>query len=73
MPAAQFTAEDRQTSVLFRLSHDERTKLRADAEELGITVQALLERRVLNKYVEGRRHGGRKPKDTQQETLPLTG
>lgn len=65
-------AEDRQTSVLFRMSHDQKTQLRRDADALGITVQALLERRVLGNHDAVSRVPGRKPRP-QQEELPLTG
>lgn len=62
---------DRATSVLFRMSHAEKAALRRDADDLGITVQALLERRVLGKSDAVTRHGAR-PKRAQ-EGLPLTG
>ena len=65
-------AEDRQTQVLFRMSHAEKAQLRKDADALGITVQALMERRVLGKVDAVGRPPGRKPRP-QQEELPLTG
>ena len=65
-------AEDRQTQVLFRMSHAEKAQLRKDADALGITVQALMERRVLGKVDAVGRPPGSKPRP-QQEELPLTG
>lgn len=63
-------AEDRQTQVLLRLSHAERAQLHQEARDLGITLQALLERRVLGKHVDAaERKPGRKPKSRQQEAL----
>lgn len=71
MPAGTYVAEDRETSILFRLSHAEKAAIRHEAAELGLTVQALMERKLLGK--EGVvRHGGRRPRP-QQEMLPLTG
>lgn len=64
-----FTAEDRQTQVLLRCSHEEKAQLHKDAEDLGITLQALLERRVLGKHDAIGRAPGRKPKPEQDETL----
>ncbi len=63
-------AEDRQTQVLFRLSHEERAQLHQEARDLGITLQALLERRILGKHVAAsERKPGRKPTSRQQEAL----
>lgn len=63
-------AEDRQTQVLFRLSHEERAQLHQEARDLGITLQALLERRVLGKHVDAAvRKPGRKTKSSQEEAL----
>lgn len=38
---------DREDSVLFRLSRAQKQHLKHEAAELGISVQALMERRVL--------------------------
>ena len=54
------------------MSVEQRAQLQADAQCLGITVQALLERRVLGIEDASSRHGAR-PRRTQAERLPLTG
>lgn len=71
MAVGGFTAEDRQASILFRMSKEEKQRLKSEADELGITVQALLERRALGKYEPQRRRGGRQPKPINDEELPL--
>ena len=65
-------SQDREVSVLFRMSREQRTQLRNDAAALGIPVQALLERRVLGIHDAAARVPGREPR-TQQERLPMTG
>ena len=69
MANGALTAEDRQTSVVFRMSHDEKAQLKRDAAELGITMQALLERRALGKADATSRRGGWPTKPT---TVPNT-
>lgn len=62
-------AKDRQTSVLFRLSREEKAQLHEEAAGLGITLQALLERRLLGKLDATRRPPGRTPKSERDEPL----
>ncbi len=72
MCMSKLTSPDRQSAVLFRLSFEQRDQLRADARAMGITVQALLERRVLGIEDTRSRSGARSHRD-QAERLPLTG
>lgn len=70
--AAEPRAGDRATGVLFRMSHEDKAKIKARALELDITVQALLERIILGQERAVTRPPGRIPK-MQKEQLPLTG
>lgn len=54
------------------MSHADKAKIKARAAELGITVQALLERIILGQEEAVTRAPGRVPK-VQKEQLPLTG
>ena len=64
----------RETAVLFYMSRSDRASLRAEAEDLSITVQALLERRIFGYADAERLPPGRTPKSKQcEEQLPLTG
>lgn len=57
----------RESSVIFRLSTANHDRLRGEAAAAGITVQALLELRVLGQIHNTR--PGRAPKHRQQEPL----
>lgn len=63
----------RRTSVLFRMDEADKARLVHDARELGITVQALLERRALGHHDAVTNRGGRPRHIPQVEELPLTG
>lgn len=70
----QIVAHDRQKGVLFRMSVEQRDQLHADAHALGISVQALLERRVLGVTDSATRRGVRSGRKSRgDEELPLTG
>lgn len=62
---------DRATSVLFRMSHADKAGLVRDSKALGISVQALMERRVLGRTDATTRQPGRTPR--REEELPMTG
>lgn len=65
---------NRETAVLFAMSHADKAALKAEANRLGITVQALLERRCLGRQDAVPLRPGRVPKDRSDERfLPLTG
>jgi hypothetical protein len=66
-------ADDRVTGVLFRMSHDEKAQLKTEAKALGITVQALLERRVLGKADAQPRQPGRVPAAQKEALFSMTG
>ena len=75
MRATEHEEGDRATAVLFRMSHADKATLQRDASELGITVQALLERRALG-YADAvtRPPGSRSRRQHRNEDeLPLTG
>ena len=61
---------DRETSVLFRVSREQKQQLKRDAAALGITVQALLERRALGITDAAPRRPGREPRP-QRERLDI--
>lgn len=63
----------RRTSVLFRMDEADKARLVHDAQEMGITVQALLERRALGRLDAVTNRGGRPRRLPQVEELPLTG
>ena len=68
--ANELTEEnDRETSVLFRLSRKQKAQLHAEAKALGIPLQALMERRLLGKHDATRRPPGRTPKAEQPEAF----
>lgn len=69
---AQPTSPDRQSSVLFRMSFEQRDQLQADARAMGLTVQAFLERRVLG-IEDAQSRPGARTQRAQAERLPLTG
>lgn len=64
---------DRATAVLFRMSHADKAAIQADAADLGISVQALLERRVLGYEDAVTRHGARPRRRSEEDQLPMTG
>jgi hypothetical protein len=61
----------RSTSVLFRMSHEDKRRLREQADQAGISVQAYLERTVLGYPEATTLPPGRRPR--HQQELPLTG
>lgn len=58
--------------VTFRCSPSERTELRRRAQAAGISMQAYLERIVLDRPQAQDRPSGR-PAETKQQELPMTG
>lgn len=58
--------------VTFRCSPSERAELRRRAQEAGVSMQAFLERIVLDRPDAQDRRPGRPPA-TKQEELPMTG
>lgn len=65
---------DRATALLFRMSHETKAALHREAAELGISVQALFERRMLGQTdAVDRRHSRRQRPSDDQDGLPLTG
>ena len=64
-------AKDRECSILVKMSRENRDRLVQEAAQLGITRQALAERRLLGITVEAI-PPGRAPR-AQTEELPLTG
>ena len=64
----------RETAVLFAMSRADKAALKAEAEALGITMQALFERRLLGRSHATRLPPGRPPKTRRgEDQLPLTG
>lgn len=64
-------SHERETAVLVRMSHERKAALMQEAKDLGITFQALGERKLLGiTDAQSRRHG-RVPR--KQTELPLTG
>lgn len=63
-------SEARSTSHTFRMSADEKAKLKNDAVQAGLSLQQLFELRMLG-AAKPRPPEGRPRKDTQTEELPL--
>ncbi len=66
-------ARDRECSVLVRMSKESRDRLHRDAARLGITIQALAERRLLGISDAQPLPPGRTPQRRQDEELSMTG
>lgn len=64
-------SDERNAVALFRMSDDEKARLKQDAADAGLTLQQLFELRMLG-AAKPRRRDGRPPKD-RQEQLPLAG
>lgn len=64
---------DRADAVLIRMSHARKAELKAEAASLGLTLQALAERRLLGIADAQNRKHGRVPRSRQDQELPLTG
>ena len=66
---------DRATALLFRMSHEAKAALHREAGELGISVQALFERRMLGQVdaVDRRPGPAAARRRSHQDGLPLTG
>lgn len=65
-------AHDRKAAVLLRMSPEDKEHLLAEAADEGISLQVLLERRLLGKHNDDR-NPGRKPKDRHPELFRMTG
>lgn len=67
-------AKDRRAAVLVRMSEETKAQLVAEAAEAGVSVQVLMERRLLGQHDAENRNPGRIPKDRRQpELFPMTG
>ena len=62
----------RSAPTTVRMTVEERTKLRAEAASLGLSLQQLFELRLFG-TVKPRRVPGRRPKSQEQEELPIAG
>lgn len=72
--AEAMASPQRETTVLFAMSRADKAALKAEAEALGITMQALFERRLLGRLHATRLPPGRAPRNgAGEEQLPLTG
>ena len=69
MTATPRESSDRATGVLFRMSHADKARIKRQAKEHGISVQALLERMVLGYEDAVTRPPGRVRRSTQDEEL----
>jgi hypothetical protein len=65
---AEPRAKDRATGVLLRMSVEDKARLRSEAEAQGVSLQVLLERRLLGKPDADNRPPGRVPR-AQKEVL----
>lgn len=65
-------AKDREAGVLLRMSQENKARLVEEAKEQGVSVQVLLERRLLGIDAEDRKPG-RVPKDRHPELFRMTG
>ncbi len=63
---------ERAIGYCFRMSAEDRERLRAEAAVAGLTIQQLLELRVLG-AAKPRVRMGRPPKPRQDEELPIAG
>ena len=63
----------RATALLFRMSHEAKAALHQEASDLGISVQALFERRMLGLSDAVDRRPPRRRRINNQDGLPLTG
>lgn len=70
---AMTTPARRTKSFLVRMTPEEHAKLLDDASAEGVTVQVLVERRLLGKKDAQVRKYGPRPRPRQREELPLTG
>lgn len=67
-------AKDRKAAILVRMSPEQKAVFVAEAQELGISVQVLMERKLLGKHDAENRAPGRVPKDrNQRELFRMTG
>lgn len=71
-PSAMFRSDDREVAATYRMTRDEKQRLRREAAELGLTLQQLFELRMFGQAKPVGRDG-RPPKSTQQEELPIAG
>ena len=67
-------AKDRRAAVLVRMSEEQKAALVEEATQEGISLQILMERRLLGHVDANNRPAGRKPKDrSQRELFKMTG
>ena len=71
-PGSTHRSEVRSAMVTFRCSPSERAELRRRAQAAGVSMQAYLERIVLDRPEAQDRRSGR-PADGKQQELPMTG
>ena len=71
-PGSTHRSEVRSAMVTFRCSPSERAALRRRAQAAGVSMQAYLERIVLDRPEAQDRRSGR-PADSKQQELPMTG
>lgn len=72
MPASDFRAPDRDAVASFRMSAEEKERLKKEASGSGLTLQQLFELRMLGE-AKPRPRDGRKPRTGPQQQLPLAG
>lgn len=66
-------AVDREAGYLFRMSHEDKRRLRYEADHEGLTVQQLLEKRVLGAAKPIGASGRPIKHRAQAEELPIAG
>lgn len=72
MALSDFRAPDRDALAAFRMSVEEKERLKKEAADAGLTMQQLFELRMLGE-AKPRPRDGRKPRPKPQEQLPLAG
>lgn len=72
LPMSEPRAKDREAAVLLRMSVENKARLVAEAQDKGVSVQVLLERRVFDPDAEVRKPG-RTPKTRDPELFRMTG
>lgn len=63
-------AHDREAAVLLRMSREDKRQLVEEARAAGLSVQVLLERRLLGKHDADNRKPGRSPRDPELFAMP---
>ena len=72
MRASDFRSPDRDAVASFRMSMDEKERLKKLAADAGMTLQQLFELRMLGE-AKPRPRDGRKPRSRPEQKLPLAG